>query len=519
MRKKNEENLEESEELYRNILESMSDGILVLNKDFRYTHWNKSMEKISKTPREEVVGNKSIAWEIFPHLVEFGVDKLMKKAMNGEIVHRENIPFYLRNGTTGFTSELFLPLKNKNNEITGVVGVIRDITQQKKNEEELRRLRNLLSNIINSMPSVLVAVNTEENIILWNNEAEKVTGIKFDEAEGCHISDKIPHFCNIMDLLRKAIDTNQIQTAPRLSRQVEEIVQFWDITIYPLFEHNIDGAVIRMDNVTERVRMEEMMIQSEKMISIGGMAAGIAHEINNPLGAIVQNIQNISRRLSPDLQKNTQVADECGINLHNLQLYLKKRNISQFIESSSESGKRMGNIIKNMLQFSRRSKSKRAPTDLLKLIDTTIDFTNKDFNLKKDYDFRSITIIKDFGRDLPLVPCTATEIEQVILNLLQNAAYAMAEDSSNKSPRIILRAMLKNDMAQIEVEDNGPGMDKSMKKSIFEPFYTTKPVGEGTGIGLSIAYMIITNHKGTLEVESQVQKGSKFVIRLPLKTN
>lgn len=157
-----------------------------------------------------------------------------------------------------------------------------------------------------------------------------------------------------------------------------------------------------------------------------------------------------------------------------------------------------------------------APTNLVELMEKVLDLASKDYNLKKKYDFRNISIIKEFAANLPLVPCTETEIEQVILNLLSNAAWAMAHEKNADPPQIVMRVKVEKDIARIEIEDNGPGMDEKTRKQIFEPFFTTKPVGEGTGLGLSVSYMIIANnHHGTMEVESDIGKGAKFVIRLP----
>ncbi len=170
-----------------------------------------------------------------------------------------------------------------------------------------------------------------------------------------------------------------------------------------------------------------------------------------------------------------------------------------------------------MLLFSRKSESRMAPANLVELMETAVELAGKDYNLKKKYDFRNIRIIRNFDSNLPRIPCTETEIEQVLLNLLTNAAWAMANEKSNDPPRITLLIDVEKEMARIEVEDNGPGMDDETRKRIFEPFFTTKPVGEGTGLGLSVSYMIITNnHKGVMEVESEPGKGAKFIIRLPL---
>jgi len=270
-------------------------------------------------------------------------------------------------------------------------------------------------------------------------------------------------------------------------------------------------------DVTEQKKSRELMIQTEKMISLGGLAAGMAHELNNPLGGMLQGVQNIQRRLSPDLKSNLKISDQTGIDLQKLQSYLEKREIFSMLNGIRDSGKKASEIISNMLQFSRKSESQMAPTDLIKIMENVLDLSSKDYNLKKKYDFRNIRIIRQFGTKRPLITCIETEIEQVILNLLSNAAWAMTNDKENISPQIMLRIELEEKRVRIEVEDNGPGMDEETRKHIFEPFFTTKPVGEGTGLGLSVSYMIITSHhKGTMEVESKIGVGTKFIIRLPL---
>jgi signal transduction histidine kinase len=170
-----------------------------------------------------------------------------------------------------------------------------------------------------------------------------------------------------------------------------------------------------------------------------------------------------------------------------------------------------------MLQFSRRSGSEMVPADLASLIERTVDLASNDYDLKKQYDFRHIQIIRDFDPDLPPVPCVIPEIEQVLLNLLRNAAQAIySQQDQTEFPRIILRTLQNQVSARIEVEDNGPGMDETVRKRIFEPFFTTK--GKGTGLGLSVSYFIITNnHFGSIRAESSPGKGSRFIIQLPLK--
>ncbi|MNZ71806.1 Wide host range VirA protein [compost metagenome] len=276
--------------------------------------------------------------------------------------------------------------------------------------------------------------------------------------------------------------------------------------------------VIRIDDITQRLSLEEMMVQSEKMLSVGGLAAGMAHEINNPLGAILHNVQNIRRRLSPELAKNQEQANELGIDLPIVNRYLESREVPQLLDGIQQAGARAAKIVTHMLSFSRRSNRQLAPCDLPALIDQAVEIAGNDFDLTIGFDFKGQAIIRQFDPNLGPVPCTANELEQVLLNLLKNAAQAihLREDDSEPG-RIILRTRLNPPWAEIQVEDNGVGMPETVRKRTFEPFFTTKEIGQGTGLGLSVSYFIITNnHKGQMEVQSAPGQGTCFTLRLPL---
>jgi len=392
------------------------------------------------------------------------------------------------------------------------------IESLKAQRQEMSQLRHFLQNIIDSMPSVLIGVDPDGRVTHWNMEATRVTGLPANEAQGQMLDTAFPGLKGQEEKVRKAISERSPQKSEKVSAIMAGMARHLDVMVYPLITNGIDGAVIRVDDVSQRVRIEEMMIQTEKMMSVGGLAAGMAHEINNPLGGVLQGAQNVIRRVSTQLPKNYEVARECGVDLEKVVAYLDKRDVIKLLGSIRECGERASHIVENMLSFSRRSESRRSPTRLDQLIDRTLELAANDYDLKKKYDFRHIKVVREYDRGLPEVPCVATEIQQVILNLVKNGAQAMFDrQGSAAPPQITVRLRRTDSGIQMEVEDNGPGMEEKIRKRVFEPFFTTKEAGIGTGLGLSVSYFIITNnHKGTMEVESSQGKGTSFIITLPL---
>lgn len=183
----------------------------------------------------------------------------------------------------------------------------------------------------------------------------------------------------------------------------------------------------------------------------------------------------------------------------------------------NDSGKRAATIVENMLSFVRKSDSTLRAHDLGKLLKKAVELAQNDYDFKYRYDFKLIHIIEDFDPDVPPVLCDENKIQQVFLNILKNGAHAMFNSKKDScSPQFILRLYRDASMVCIEIENNGPGLGEDIKKRLFEPFFTTKRVGEGTGLGLSISYFIVvTDHKGELTVESSLDSNTKFIIKLP----
>ena len=383
--------------------------------------------------------------------------------------------------------------------------------------EDMQRLRTYLQNIVDSMPSVLVGLDSDGHVTEWNQSAERATGIAAQQASGQRFEELLPELGNQIGKIRAAIDTRQVTSLERIPSEREDGLHYSDVMVYPLVANGASGAVIRVDDVTNRVRIEEMMVQTEKMMSVGGLAAGMAHEINNPLSAVLQSTQNIRRRLEASLPANQRAAEEVGVSIEQVRSYLDKRGILGFVDGAQEAAIRAAAIVTDMLAFSRRSDHRFAPARIDEMLDRVVRLAASDYDLSRHYDFRQIDIIREYDGDLPPVLCNSTEIAQVLLNIVKNASEALASCPPALPQRITLRTLRRGDDACIELEDNGPGMDEDTRARVFDPFFTTKLPGRGTGLGLSVAYFIICEqHRGTISVQSKPGAGTRFAIRLPI---
>jgi PAS domain S-box-containing protein len=518
-RKLAEEALRKSEQLLRQVLDTIPVRLFWKDAESVYLGCNRlfALDSGLQSP-EELVGKTDfdMAWREQAqnfraddrYAMECGAPKIAYEAPK---TTAEGLQMWVRGSK--------VPLLDPDGRIKGVLGTYEDITENKKAYEENLHLRRYVENIINSMPSLLVGVDRECRVTQWNPAAENMTGVSAGEARGKMLSDIMPMFGKQLEKVRQAMVDRVVQSEHKVSRSTDRGTIYEDVTVYPLASNGVEGAVIRLDDVTERVRMEEMMIQTEKMMSVGGLAAGMAHEINNPLGVIMQATQNILLRLSPKLRANVRAADECGLPFEALQRYLDRREIPTFLEDIRSSGQRAADVVSNMLSFSRKSEKGGSSESLSELLDRTLALAASDYDLKKKHDFRQIEIIRRYDSNTPKVLCEAAKIQQVFLNVLRNGAEAMQETRAmGREPRFILRVSPEGEMVRVEITDNGPGMAESVRRRVFEPFFTTKAPGVGTGLGMSVSYFIISDdHRGTMEVESSPGDGARFIIRLPVK--
>jgi len=513
-----EEKLKQSEARNRAWLENSPVCTKIVDRDFNLQFMSYAGVKALQIDDVTKLYGKPYPFDFYPDSFKIPMRKNLRKAMDtGEVITQEASVVDVKGNELWFHSTI-VPVNDDKGELDYLMVVSLETTARKRAESDLISLRNYLSNIIDSMPSMLIGVDENYKVTQWNSETEKLTAIKADRAIGTELHKLIPRFKDKIHLIKEAIESRETQTEPKLPYIIEGHVKYEDFTIFPLISNGAEGAVIRIDDITERVKIEEVMIQSEKMQSIGGLASGMAHEINNPLGGIMQGYQNIQNRIDPERPKNQEVAIKYNLNLYDMYDYLTDRKIIAFLNGGHDACERAAQIVRNMLMFSRKPDSKLSAVNIAELVDHTIELGSTDYDMKRKYDFKFVDIVKEYGIDLPKINCCASEIEQVLLNIFKNAIQAMEViETEGYEPQFHIRLLKEPDHVRIEVEDNGPGIPEDIRKRIFEPFFTTKSVGIGTGLGLSVSYMIVTqNHGGTFEVASEVGKSTRFIIRLPI---
>lgn len=513
--------LQASEQRYREIFNNATEGIFRSTLAGQFFELNPAAVSILgfDSADEAIAALSDLGGQLYqdPQAREQMLEQLLER---GKTFGYESI-MRRKNGELFWSSLNNHLIRDAEGEILFIEGTIQDISERKAAQESLQQLQAYLLNIVDSTPSIMIGVDIDMKVTLWNKRAEQESLLPAAKAKGLLVGDACklfaPSVClpSLVATLRGRKPA-RIPKAESLKKLQDGSSRYFVIMIYPLPLAESIGAVIHMDEVTEKVHLEEMMVRSERMQSIGGLAAGLAHEINNPLAVILQSVQVLSRRLSPELAQNRKTAQELGTTIEAIVEYMGLRGCDKMLHSVANAGQRAAKIVENLQSFSRRGGSSFLPCMISNLLEKTIELAGSDHDMRHHFDFRKIRIVRDY-QAVPDVCCETSQIQQVFLSLLKNGAQALSHNTDD--PRMTLR-ILPSGTSHIclQIEDNGSGMTADVAARIFDPFYTTREVGQGTGLGLSIAYFIVThNHHGRLSVTSAPGKGSCFEMILPLK--
>jgi len=543
------------------ILYSMQDALIVVHPDGTIARVNRAARVLLAAEEEELCGkpfqdlfaatDDDLSW--FDHFIS---------SRDGQQVEVDFRSVDGRAIPVAFSSA---PMLNQKGDVVALICVAQDITERKSSEEKIANAKLFLETVLDSLKEEMMVLDPQSMSIVKANRAFcEAYGVSEAEALGqsCHQVTHssaepcggIEHYCPAMDTLEygqieccehehAAADGEkqfvEIQVAPVLDDQGKPLYLIHmarDITLRKQAELELrrfarqleeQNSVLeqKTDEALQAHRQLEVahadlqesqsrVLQQEKMASIGSLAAGVAHEINNPIGFISSNLSTLvkySERLTSYLRLQDESLRQSGELPSDLAEQRKKWKIDticddlgELLAESREGTDRVQQIVVDLKGFSRVDEAGCKPVDLHECIETTLNIARNEIKYKA-------TVEKEFG-DLPPVTCFPQQLNQVFMNLLVNAAHAI-----EKKGEIRIRTWSADGEVKIVISDNGKGMPDDVKKKIFEPFFTTKPVGKGTGLGLSISYDIIKKHQGRLEVESDVGKGTAFTITLPLK--
>ncbi|MCX7794574.1 MAG: ATP-binding protein [Thermodesulfovibrionales bacterium] len=335
--------------------------------------------------------------------------------------------------------------------------------------KELSYLKEFSENIIESAPVGIITIDSSLNVKYWNREMESLTGIPRKRAINTSLTELIPWLK--IEEFNKSMAAEKVIESP--------LHQTFRINISP-FKDPSGGHVIIFEDITEKKRMEEQLLQTSKLASIGKLTAGISHEIGNPLASISSLVQELL----------TDKPDE---------KFIEEALIT--IKSHIE---RIAKIVRSLSDFARISSSEKKISSLEEILQRTVNL------VKYDKRFKNIKLNID-TEQVPDLFLNPDQIQQVFLNLFLNSMDAMPDGGT-----INISIKKKGPYVEISFSDSGTGIDDSIIDRVFDPFFTTKPSGKGTGLGLSICYGIIKDHNGSISVRSKKGKGTTFLIRLPL---
>lgn len=355
------------------------------------------------------------------------------------------------------------------------------------NQWQLLRSRNILRALFDSIPVSMYIVDKKYNLIAVNMDRAKRINTTPNKLVGrrCYEAlynlDDICPDCKVIESLFGGKAT----TRTKRKWQKDDQVQEWEISTYPIYDDTdqVTQAILFEQDVTEKRRLEASLAQSEKLAAVGQLAAGLAHEINNPLTAIIANTQLLQRELKEDADK------------------------LELVNLIAQAGQRAAQVVRNLLDLARKEEVLFEATNVNQTLNRAISL------MQHELVSRSITLIYEPAEDLPQIMASQDRLQGVWVNLLANAIDSF-DESEERQIRIATSATSSE--VRVIVSDTGKGIPPEKLNRIFEPFYTTKAPGRGTGLGLSLIHRIIKQHGGSIHVDSQVGVGTIFTVSLPI---
>jgi len=489
------EDLRRSEERYRTVLDEMEEAYYELDLAGNLTFLNDALIRKSGRPKEELIG---IGYKEYTPAKDLErVFKAFSQVYKtGKPLKGIPLQVVRKDGIILSSEDTILPLKNKAGEITGFRGVSHDVTERLQMMEALRRSEERYRTMLDEMEEAYYEVDLKGNFTFFSDSLCRQLDYSREEIMGMSYRVYVPpeNAKKVFEVYNSVYRTGE----PHKSFASAQIKKdgtrvHTEDSIFPLRDE--EGKIIGFRgisrDVTERKQREEERKQLEqkaqfasRLASVGELASGVAHEINNPLTAVIGYAHLLLDR------KDIPV------------------DIKRDVEVINEGAQRVAGIIKKLLVFARQTKPERTYVDINEIINTTLEL--RAYSLQSN----NVKVILQLDPDLPMTVADPGQLQQVFLNLIMNAETEVK--LVHGGGKLSIKTEQIGDNLRISFKDNGLGIAKENLERIFNPFFTTRKVGQGTGLGLSVCHGIVTEHKGKIWAESQLGKGATFVVELPI---
>ncbi len=389
-----------------------------------------------------------------------------------------------------------------------------EVIQHKETSSQLCYSEAYIKDILESMPIMLIGLDKERRVTQWNSWAEDISGISSKEAVGKNLWEAYPTITVSPSQITDVLEKNEATTIKHSQRGQ----YYFDITIYPLQEQSETGLVILIDNVSQRIVAENMLIQRDKMSSMGELASTMAYDINTPLQVILTDLQSVQHLL---MRK-----DACSNEAHR-EADIKR--ISALLSNAAEKGQQASGVISNLLDFASSQSDKKRLANIPDIVEHTIELAANVLSEPSGLRFRDINIERNIEENLPEIRCYVSELQQVFLSLFRHACHALGQVSRpGLKPTISIEITECYEALWIKVQHNGAGLNSEEQRYIFEPFFNNADADSVAGNSefnenneaekrLSFSYFIITeHHQGQIAVTSDEDIGTTFHIQLQL---
>ena len=518
---------------FRAITESAEDLIAIIDAGHKYVYASPSHLSALGYAPEELMG-KDVFDLIHPGDWEAVARSVAEKLATGKS-HGHGTSLRLRHKGGGWrhVESRSAVIRNAQGTADALVAVSRPIDERMAAEAALAAAHTETEAFLQAIPSILIGLDSQACITRWNRMAGKTFGVSEDAVRGHSLCD-----CGIKWLrFDMAAETRRWLRAPtvcqydELAYERDNKIRFVSLRVHlvNVAQDGQPGFIITGADITARKCLEEQLRQAQKLEAVGQLAAGVAHEINTPTQYVSDNTRffkdswtDIANVLSSAqllrneaetgfVQPQTLAAFDAASRDADLDYLVAE--IPKAIDHALEGLDRVARIVRAMKEFSHPGVQEKRPIDVNKAIETTLTVARNEWKYVAE-------VVTQFDPELPLVPGLRGELNQALLNLILNAAHAIADvvGSTTQKGTITISTSRQGNWAQIVISDTGTGIPESIRSRIFEPFFTTKPVGKGTGQGLTLAHaVVVKQHQGRIWFESSVGKGTSFFMQLPLE--